>query len=162
MTEQLVSMLRTIEEKTVIGTMAIYESQAEVSERVPHQWYEFRSSHPALGSRAEFYGASPCTGDGKIHYLSGIAQEAWNSSLYGERLMLEAGEYAVVRVQDPWTVRQAWTWLLEEWLPASGRREKRAPEFEKFTGVSESGTPIGPVEIWVPLEPISTKPSTNS
>jgi predicted transcriptional regulator YdeE len=71
----------------------------------------------------------------------------------GERLTLEAGEYAVVRVNDAALLRDAWIWLLRDWLPTSGRREKNAPEFERFTSISEAGTPIGPVEIWIPLEP---------
>jgi AraC family transcriptional regulator len=70
----------------------------------------------------------------------------------GERLTLEAGEYAVVRVDDPASLRETWVWLLRNWLPASGRREKNAPEFERFTEISEEGLPVGPVEIWIPLE----------
>jgi predicted transcriptional regulator YdeE len=82
----------------------------------------------------------------------GVAQENPESSTKGERLTLEAGEYAVVQVNDTAMLRDTWRWLLEEWLPASGRREKHAPEFERYTDVSEAGTPIGPVEIWIPLE----------
>ena len=152
MKEQPVPVLRTIEEIPLIGTMAVYESQIEISERVPHQWREFRMSHPALRDHAGFYGASPCTGDRKIHYLTGVAEENRNSIMTGERLMLEAGEYAVVRVSDGSLLRETWTFLLESWLPASGRRERRAPEFEKFTDISEFGTPRGHVELWIPLE----------
>jgi AraC family transcriptional regulator len=53
-------------------------------------------------------------------------------------------------------LRDTWVWLLRHWLPASGRQEKNAPEFERFTNISETGTPIGPVEIWIPLEPLAT------
>ena len=73
----------------------------------------------------------------------------------GDRLTLAAGEYAVVRVDDAALLRDTWIWLLTNWLPASGRQEKNAPEFERFTSISESGSPIGPVEIWIPLEPIA-------
>src|ERR1700756_4983341 len=72
-----------------------------------------------------------------------------------ERLTLEAGEYAVVHVNDTALLRDTWAWLLGHWLATSGRREKNAPEFERFTSISEAGTPIGPVEIWIPLEPLS-------
>ena len=156
MPEQPSPVFRTIEGVLLIGTMAIYDSQAEVSERVPHQWREFRSSHSALGTDSGFYGASPCTGDRKIHYLTGVAQEGRDGSVSGERLALEAGEYAVVRVDDAAVLRDTWIWLLGSWLPTSGRQEKNAPEFEKFTDISKAGSPIGPVEIWIPLEPLAT------
>jgi predicted transcriptional regulator YdeE len=143
------------EEVQLIGTMAIYDSQAEASQRIPQQWCEFQSSHPALGSSAKLHGASPCTGDRKIHYLAGVAQNSAESTLTGEHLNLEAGEYAVVRVDDAALLRDTWMWLLGSWLPASGRREKSAPEFERYTSISATGAPIGPVEIWIPLEALA-------
>jgi AraC family transcriptional regulator len=156
MAERPNPVFRTIEDVLLIGTMSVYDSQAEASQHIPHQWREFRLTHPALGSRSKFYGASPCTSDRKIHYLTGVAQESPESLIGGERLTLEAGEYAVVRVNDTALLRDTWIWLLKNWLPASGRREKHAPEFERFTGISEAGSPIGPVEIWIPLEPLAT------
>ncbi len=141
----------TAEELLLIGTMAIYNSQAEASENIPKQWREFRLANPALGSNSKFYGASPCTNDRKIHYLSAVAQESPEVLVHGERLTLEAGEYAVVRVDDTALLRDTWIWLLGSWLPGSGRYEKNAPEFERFTSISGDGAPIGPVEIWIPL-----------
>jgi AraC family transcriptional regulator len=157
MAEHPTPVFRTMEDVLLIGTMAIYDSQAEASQRIPHQWREFRLAHPSLGSNSKLYGASPCTDDRKIHYLTGVAQESPQSSIGGERLILEAGEYAGVRVDDTTLLRDTWIWLLTEWLPASGRREKNAPEFERFTSISEAGSPIGPVEIWIPLQPLATK-----
>jgi AraC family transcriptional regulator len=139
----------------LIGTMAIYNSQAEASRGIPQQWRSFLLDHPALESSSNFYGASPCTGDRKIHYLTGVAHESPESVVGGEPLTLEAGEYAVVRVDETALLRDTWTWLLGPWLANSGRREKNAPEFERFTGISEAGVPIGPVEIWIPLEPLA-------
>jgi len=156
MAEGLNPVFRTTEDTLLIGTMVLYNSQAEASEGIPQQWRAFRLSHPALESGSKFYGASPCTGDGKIHYLTGIARESPETELGGERLTLEAGEYAVVRVDDTSSLRDIWIWLLTSWLPTSVRRERNAPEFERFTGVSEAGTPIGPVEIWIPLEPLAS------
>jgi len=108
-----------------------------------------------LKGSSNLYGASPCTGDRKIHYLTGVAQGGSESVPGGESLTLEAGEYAVVCVNETALLRDTWTWLLGSWLSNSGRREKNAPEFERFTGISEAGTPIGPVEIWIPLEPLA-------
>jgi AraC family transcriptional regulator len=156
MAERPNPVFRTIEDVLLIGTMSIYESQAEASRRIPRQWREFRLAHPALASSSKFYGASPCTSDRKIHYLTGVAQESAEGLIGGQRLILEAGEYGVVRVNDTALLRDTWIWLLKSWLPESGRREKHAPEFERFTDVSEAGSPIGPVEIWIPLEPLAT------
>src|ERR1700679_2464451 len=147
-------VFRTIEEVSLIGTMATYDSQDEASQGIPLQWRAFRLAHPALETSSKLYGASPCTGDRKIHYLTGVQYEG-PDSVGGERLTLEAGEYAVVHVKDTALLRNTWTWLLGHWLATSGRREKNAPEFERFTSISEAGTPIGPIEIWIPLEPLS-------
>ena len=153
MTDRPSPVFRTAEEVSLIGTMAIYNSQDEASRLIPQQWRAFRQAHPALRSSSGFYGASPCTGDRKIHYLTGVAAGNLEAAPDGEHLVLHAGEYAVVHLDNPALLRDTWVFLLDQWLPASGRREKNAPEFERFTGISEDGTPIGPVEIWIPLEP---------
>jgi AraC family transcriptional regulator len=156
MAERPDPVFRTIENVLLIGTMSTYDSQAQASQNIPHQWREFRLAYPALRSKSKFFGASPCTSDRKIHYFTGVAQESPENLIGGERLTLEAGEYAVVRINDTELLRDTWIWLLQNWLPASGRREKHAPEFERFTGISEAGSPIGPVEICIPLEPLAT------
>lgn len=136
--------------------MATYNSQAEASQGIPQQWRSFLLDHPTLASSANLYGASPCTDDRKIHYLTGVAHGGAEGVAGGESLTLEAGEYAVVPVHEPALLRDTWTWLLGPWLANSGRRERNAPEFERFTRISKTGTPIGPVEIWIPLEPLAT------
>lgn len=146
---------RTAGQVSLFGRMAIYNSQADASENIPNQWREFLLANPALGSNAKLYGASPCTDDRKIHYLTGVAQETPEGVVGGERLTLAAGEYAVVRVDDAALLRDTWIWLLTHWLPGSGRIEKQAPEFERFTSISTNGVPIGLVEIWIPLLPAS-------
>ena len=156
MAERPSPIFRSIEEMLLIGTMAVYDSQSDASQQIPQQWREFLLSHPALENSAKFCGASPCTGDRKIHYLTGVIQESPEGAMSGERLTLEAGEYAVVEINDTALLRDTWVWLLGSWLPTSGRREKHAPEFERYTGISEAGTPVGPVEIWIPLEPLAS------
>ncbi|MGC2660675.1 MAG: GyrI-like domain-containing protein [Bryobacteraceae bacterium] len=155
MTDRPNPIFRTTEEVLLIGKMAIYHSQAEASQGIPQQWRSFLEDHPTLRSSPDLYGASPCTDDRKIHYLTGVAQGGPESVLGGESLTLEVGEYAVVRVNEVALLRDTWTWLLGPWLANSGRREKHAPEFERYTSISEAGTPIGPVEIWIPLEPLA-------
>ena len=155
MAERPNPVFRTSEEVSLIGTMAIYSTQAEASEGIPQQWRAFLRTYPALQRSSKLYGASPCTSDRKIHYLTGFAQEGPESVADGQRLILESGEYAVVFVNDVALLRDTWIWLLNDWLLTSGRREKNAPEFERDTGISEAGKPIGPVEIWIPLEPLA-------
>jgi AraC family transcriptional regulator len=154
MAERPLPVIREMNELLLSGSMAVYESQIQLSERIPDQWRELRTRHPELGSNAELYGASPCTTDRKIHYFTGAAQEKLEDDAREETLSLHSGEYAVVRVENSALLRDTWTWLLESWLPASGRREKSAPEFERYAGMSEAGLPIAPIEIWVPLEPL--------
>jgi AraC family transcriptional regulator len=146
--------LRTLAAITLVGRMALNDSQADASAGIPAQWQAFLLDHPTLAASATFYGASPCTGDHKIHYLSGVLQQAVEPAIKGDRLILEAGEYAVVTDTDTAQLRDTWGWIFSSWLPNSGRRERNAPEFERFTAISESGTPIGTVELWIPLEPL--------
>jgi AraC family transcriptional regulator len=155
MTDRPSPVFKTTEEVLLMGTMIIYNSQAEASQGIPHQWRSFLKVHPALKSSSNLYGASPCTGDRKIHYLTGVEQGSPLAA--GDFLTLEAGEYAFVRVNETALLRDTWTWLLGSWLANSGRREKHAPEFEKYTSISEDGTPTGPVEIWIPLEPLANE-----
>jgi AraC family transcriptional regulator len=145
MADRPTPVFRTIEEVSLIGTMAIYNSQAEASQGIPQQWRAFLLAHPELENSSKLYGASPCTADRKIHYLTGVAYAGPNEVTGEERLTLEAGEYAVVQVNDPTLLRDTWTWLLGHWLATSGRREKSAPEFERYTAISESGTPLEPL-----------------
>lgn len=92
----------------LIGTMAVYGSQLDGTAGVPQQWRDFRLRHPFLGDHASFYGASPCTEDGKIHYLTGVEQGSLDGAASGERLTLAAGEYAVILIQDPALLRETW------------------------------------------------------
>jgi hypothetical protein len=48
-------VFRTSEKVSLIGTMAIYDTQAEASEGIPHQWHAFRLANPALESSSKFY-----------------------------------------------------------------------------------------------------------
>ncbi len=156
MVKRPIPIFRKMGKQTLSGLMTIYESQTELTQQIPDQWRRFRSRHPELRSNASLYGASPCTSDQKIHYLTGVACESLEDGIQEEALALHSGEYAVVQVDDATLLRDTWTWLLETWLPASGRQEKRAPEFERYSGISESGLPIAPIEIWIPLESLST------
>ena len=153
MTERSHPVFRTAGQVSLTGRMAIYDSQAEASEGISEQWRLFLGEHPAIGGGASLYGASPCTSDRKIHYLTGVAQGSMGW-VEGESLVLEAGEYAVLRVDEVASLRATWTWLLGTWLAESGRQERNAPEFERYTAISEAGVPVGPVEIWIPLVPL--------
>jgi AraC family transcriptional regulator len=71
------------------------------------------------------------------------------------RLTLEAGEYAVFTVTDIADLRDTWIWALRDWLPGSGRRERNAPEFERYVAPYNPGRASGPIEVCIPLEPLS-------
>jgi predicted transcriptional regulator YdeE len=128
------------------GRIVVYDSQADASKGIPDQWRTFLRQNTWRGP---LFGASPCTNDRKIHYLTGVGP-ACPERTGSDALTLDPGEYAVVQVNDPAQLRAAWVWLLTSWLASSGRREKHAPEFERYERISADGTPIGPVEIWIP------------
>ena len=64
--------------------------------------------------------------------------------------------HAVVRVNETALPCDTGTRLLGPWLANSGRQEGNAPEFERFASISEAGVPIGPVKMWIPLEPLTS------
>ena len=132
------------------GNMAVYASQREATEKIPAQWREFLSL-PGQEIRT-CYGASPCTDDGKLHYLCGMEVASYDAVNSPDRLTLEEGEYAVFAVEDIADLRPTWIWALTTWLPSSGRKEKHAPEFERYAGVYNPERVSGTVEIWIPLE----------
>jgi predicted transcriptional regulator YdeE len=73
MTDRPNPVFQKTEEVLLIGMMVTYNSQAEAAQGIPQQWRTFPVDHPALESSSNLYGASPCTGDRKIHYLTGVA-----------------------------------------------------------------------------------------
>src|ERR1700685_147342 len=106
MTDRPQPEFRVFKALSLVGTMAVYDSHAEAVKGIPEQWRTFLRQHPGVG---DFYGASPCTNDGKIHYLAGVGP-ASSQAVAGESLNLEAGEYAVVQVHDPAQLRDTWVW----------------------------------------------------
>jgi AraC family transcriptional regulator len=119
------------------GTMVIYNSQAEATEKIPAQWHELLSR--LLDRNAAV-----------LHYHCGIDVSDDEPTYLPDRITLEEGEYAVFTVDTVVALRDTWIWALTRWLPSSGRKEKKAPEFERYS----SGITSGPIEIWIPMEPI--------
>jgi hypothetical protein len=148
MVERMEPVFRRVEKVSLVGTMAIYESQAEASRLIPQQWQEFRRAHAGLESGARLVGASPCTGDGKIHYMVGVELEGSGGvGIGGERLVLG-------RESMPWC---RWTIQLRFAIRGGGylgRGCRGRDGGRGNSGISDEGLPVGMVEIWVPLEVI--------
>lgn len=146
--------VRHIDAILLAGTMVIYEGQQDATERIPSQWADLMSRPvPELHTATHVYGASPCTADGKLHYFTGIQVPNYNGVNSPARITIEAGEYAIFTVHDIATLRDTWLWIFREWLPNSGRRERNAPEFERYTAPYNPVRASGPIEIGIPLEP---------
>lgn len=136
------------------GVMRVYGSQAEAAAKIPAQWVEFVTTYPgALQGARVTYGASPCTSDGNIHYLCGVEVEIYDGAAPPDRVVIEEGEYAVFTVNGVAELREAWPLVFSQWLPNSGRRERRAPEFELYDERYQPQTMGGEIEMWIPLEP---------
>lgn len=148
--------LRQIDAVLLAGTMVIYENQQDATERIPSQWADLMSRPvPELHTATELFGASPCTADGKLHYFAGIQVPTYGGVNAPARITLEAGEYAIFTVPDISRLRDTWIWALTQWLPHSGRRERNAPQFERYVAPYNPQRASGPVEIGIPLEPIA-------
>jgi AraC family transcriptional regulator len=139
------------------GTMVLYNSQAEATEKIPAQWADLLARPvPELHTARSLYGASPCTDDHKLHYFTGIEVPNYEGVNSPARLTIEDGEYAVFTVENIADLRSTWTWALSQWLPSSGRKERNAPEFERYTAPYNPERASGPIGVWIPLEPQGT------
>ena len=144
---------RLAEAMVLTGILAVYETQAEASAKIPEQWQRFLSLPlPEIKEAETVYGASPCTGDHKIHYLCGVAGTARMPEADFQELALPAGEYAIFTVDEHALRGDTWGWIFDEWIPASGYRERSAPEFERFPKTKGAHTLGTPVELGVPIE----------
>ncbi len=101
MSERLNPIFRMIEKVQLIGTMTIYDSQAEVAQRIPQQWLDLRAAYRR--SAAVQFSTARLLAPAITRPI--ISAELNRKTRRGanvgrEYLTLEAGEYAVVRVED--------------------------------------------------------------
>lgn len=69
-----------------------------------------------------------------------VLPESWQNKALSSRKRIEGGWYACLAFSGERTgIGAAWTWLLDEWLPASGFTARTAPFFEAYPDSAERG-----------------------
>ncbi len=142
-------------ETLLAGTMQTYSMDQR--DRIPAQWAAFfQSGFDIPGAvPGALYGVSiDARPDGTFRY--GVAVET--ASDPGDlpdgtcRMVLSAGEHAVLRVRGPVADLPAqFDWLFSTWLPGSGHRQREGAVFERYPH-DDAATPQSmPYEIWVPI-----------
>jgi AraC family transcriptional regulator len=70
------------------------------------------------------------------------------------RISVPAQTYAVFTHRGHISrIRETWRAIMGGWVPASGRRLAKGPDFELYAEDFEPEGPKSAVEIWIPLEP---------
>ena len=123
---------------------------------IPAQWQRFL---PHLGKvpgqvGRKAYGVS-YNGDGRgnFDYLCGVEVADFNQlGPEWHRLSLDARRYAVFTHRGPLPRIQGTWQAIYQWLPGSGYKRARAPDFELYGETFDARSNSGVVEIWIPIE----------
>lgn len=92
-------------------------------------------------------------GKGGFDYLAGVEVASF-AELPPEltQLRIEQQLYAVFAHHSHISeIGRTWMRIHDEWLPASGRRHADSADFELYDEEFDPASPIGHVEIWIPI-----------
>lgn len=123
---------------------------------IPLQWQRFLSEMAKVPGRVGgvAYGVG-YNGDnaGNFDYLCGVeVSEAPPPASDFSCISLNAQRYAVFTHRGPISAIRATWGAIYQWLPASGYKRARAPDFERYGENFDARSNSGLVEIWIPVE----------
>ena len=124
---------------------------------IPDQWTAFNALDPMPGRVGDAAYGVICGSDPErqtFEYMAAI-QVASFDGLPADtgRMRVPAQRYAVfTHPESVATIQQTWTAIWEEWLPTSGYRAVRTPDFERYGPGYDRESRRGDIEIWFPVE----------
>lgn len=127
---------------------------ATAFETIPPQWNEFNAMNlPGRADTQVSYGAT-CQMDmpnQRFEYLAGYEVTNFDA-LPADlgRMIVPAAEYAVFPLETVRDIRPFWQEFFQSWLPSSGLKAAKTPDFERY---DHTFSPVtrGPLELWVPV-----------
>ena len=126
---------------------------------IPLQWQRFLPEMAKVPGRVGgiAYGVS-YNGDaaGNFDYLCGVEVSDAPPSSDFSCVNLGAQRYAVFTHHGPISAIGATWGAIYQWLPTSGYKRSRAPDFERYSENFDARSNSGWVEIWIPVEPAQT------
>lgn len=123
--------------------------------RIPALWRRFApyiGRVPGQVGHAS-YGVMYIDDAGEMAYLSGIeVAEGITLPTGFVQLRVPSGRYAVFLYRGyVHAIRDAWSEILDQWLPASGYALPRGPSLERYDERFDVATGSGEIELWLPL-----------
>lgn len=139
----------------VAGTIERYKMPD--TSGIPQQWTEFAKSLGTIPGQAGWITYGLCIdvdGGGTMDYMCAVEVADGSPVPDGLRhLRVAARQYAVFSHREHITkIKDTWMAIFDEWLPSSGKKPARAPQFEVYDERFDPATGNGVVEIWIPIE----------
>jgi AraC family transcriptional regulator len=124
---------------------------------IPMQWQRFGPYIGAIARRTGGVGYGVCCdfdAAGHFDYVCGVAVSGL-AELPAEltNIRIPAQNYLVFRhCGHVSAIPATWRAIMEQWLPASGRRMADTPNFERYSEDFDADKGVGDVEIWIPIQ----------
>jgi AraC family transcriptional regulator len=125
---------------------------------IPKLWQRFGPQYfgrvPGQMDKKSYGVCSNMDGRGNLDYLAGVEVSGFDG-LPAELLKVTIAprRYAVFpHAGHISSIGDTWMDIYAKWLPTSGYRAAAAPAFECYAEAFSPETPVGNVEIWIPVE----------
>jgi AraC family transcriptional regulator len=142
-------------QRLLAGTLQTH-TVADAAESIPVQWGDFFALDvPEIHTAIITYGVIVRADADAMDYMCAIEVPSFEGVHSPHRETLPATLYAVFTVEGLEQVGEQWSHIYTDWLPASKYRAGRSPAFERYDERYDPETETGPIELWVPVEPVS-------
>ena len=130
---------------------------ADVPKSVPLQWGDFFALDvPEIHAASVTFGVVVRADAESMDYMCAVEVPSVDSiapSIHRETL--PAARYAVFTIDGLEHIGEQWAAIYAQWLPTSDYTAAKSPAFERYDDRYDPETETGPIEIWVPVEPVS-------
>jgi AraC family transcriptional regulator len=127
-----------------------------LSDAIPGQWARFNGLGRLPGQVGDVAYGVICGADHEartLEYMCAVEVESFDALPAGTgRLRLPPARYAVFTHRGHVSgLKDVWTAIMNDWLPASGCEPAQTPDFELYDERFDPATGEGEIEIWIPV-----------
>jgi AraC family transcriptional regulator len=141
--------------RLLAGTLQTH-TVADAAESIPVQWGDFFALDvPEIHTASVTYGVIVRADAERMDYLCAIEVPSFDGVNSPHRETLPAARYAVFTIDGLEHIGEHWSEIYAGWLPASGHTLAQSPAFERYDDRYDPETETGPIELWVPVQPVS-------
>ncbi|SEB58316.1 GyrI-like domain-containing protein [Terriglobus roseus] len=129
---------------------------AVAAESIPVQWGDFFALDvPEIHTASVTYGVVIRADDETMDYMCAIEVPSFDGVRSPHRETLPAARYVVFTIDGLEHIGEQWSAIYASWLPTSGYNLAKSPAFERYDDRYDPESETGPIELWVPVEPVS-------